>query len=656
MGSVSASPSDVGLAKPSGRLDALDGVRAVAVLLVIAFHVRLPGMSGGFLGVDVFFVLSGYLITKLLLRDLQIYGRVRLSTFWARRVRRLMPAFLLLVLAVTAWAATTAPAYQRESLRGDTIASMLYVANWHFIGQSSYFADDGSESPLQHVWSLAVEEQFYVVWPLIITVIAVVVARRRAARPATPGELSTAGLIGATALVLGIASLVLLAALYDPTAPERAYMGTDARAVEPLLGAWLAVALGTGQATRFLRQRGRVVAVVGLAAVAVCVAMLGSDEGAVSAYYRGGALALSLGTIAVVASVSTMTAPLGMLAILGSAPLAYLGRISYGVYLWHWPLVVWLLAADGFSASRAALVVALSVAIAAASYHLVELPIRQGRLSHWLVPRRLVPISVLAVAASIGTASAAVQPAVETGGSRGVLMVGDSVPSRLMPALAVEADARDLVVTSAARGSCPALGVSIVNDDGSPQTADLDCAKEVPPLQSEAVAADDPAVVVWWSRYELSDRLGKSGERLRAGTEEFWAQQRRDLAQAARRLTAGGAELVLVRTDRPGIGMYSRCTDSDCHSFLRRLLDQDDLRVAWNDYLTAFAKRNPSAHVISIDDAFCHDDAVPCDDSLADGTPARPDGSHFSEEAMPEVAAALLDRVIAATDGPKPVS
>lgn len=145
---------------PGHRIDALDGLRAIAVLAVIAFHVGVPGMSAGFLGVDAFFVLSGYLITGLLLHDVSKYGRVRLGIFWTRRVRRLMPAFLVVVVAVIAWAATLAPPYQRDALRTDTISSLAYVANWHFISTTSYFADDGVASPLQHVWSLAVEEQF----------------------------------------------------------------------------------------------------------------------------------------------------------------------------------------------------------------------------------------------------------------------------------------------------------------------------------------------------------------------------------------------------------------------------------------------------------------------------------------------------------------
>ena len=214
MRSVEAARHSLDSSHHSGRLDALDGVRALAVLLVVAFHVGIPGMDGGFLGVDVFFVLSGYLITTLLLRDVRRYGQVRLTTFWTRRVRRLMPAFLLLVLAVTAWAAIVAPTYQREGLRGDTVASLLYVANWHFIGQASYFADDGTESPLQHVWSLAVEEQFYVVWPLVIAAIAgAVAARTRRTRAQQRTALSVAGLIGAVALALSLASLLLLAVL-----------------------------------------------------------------------------------------------------------------------------------------------------------------------------------------------------------------------------------------------------------------------------------------------------------------------------------------------------------------------------------------------------------------------------------------------------------
>ena len=634
----------------AGRVDALDGIRAVAVLAVIAFHVGAPGFGGGFLGVDVFFVLSGFLITRLLIHDVQRHGRIRLGTFWARRVRRLMPAFLVVIGVVVVWSATLAPAFMRDALRGDVVASLLYVANWHFIGASSYFADDGTDSPLEHVWSLAVEEQFYVVWPLVIAaVVALALRTARRRRPGSQGPTPSwvVTRIGLVALLAAGMSVLLLAVWSDPAAPERAYMGTDARAFEPLLGAALACASVRPAVRSWFARHASLLAISGLAVVGVGIAFLGHEGGIGSLYFHGGALAVTLACVALIGAAVAGSPSTPIVAILASAPLAAVGRISYGVYLWHWPLVVWFLPTGRFDPLRAAGVVVATLVAAALSYRFVETPIREGRVSAWLVPRRLVPVVLVALLAGVGTAHAVVQPGVAPSAASSVVMVGDSVPSRLMSALAAEGEQRDITVTSAARGSCPGLAIDVVNEDGSQFTEGLDCSTEVAGLQSSVVDSADADIVVWWSRYEVADRRDDGGHHLTAGTEEFWQAQREDLRRSIDRLTAGGATLVVVRTDRPGLGMYSRCTEEECHPFLRRLITRDDLRQRWNAELDRAAASDDRVRVITIDDAYCKDDAVPCDDSLGDGSYARPDGSHFSEAAMPVVAATLLERALA---------
>jgi len=161
------------LTKAAGdaRNDALDGLRLLAVAAVLAFHYGVPGGQAGFLGVDVFFVLSGYLITSLMLSQLR-HGRVRLGEFWTRRARRLVPALVPVVGATLLWGAVFAPAVLRDRLRGDIASTLFYFANWHFISSNTYFASDGVRSPLEHMWSLAVEEQFYLVWPLLLALVA----------------------------------------------------------------------------------------------------------------------------------------------------------------------------------------------------------------------------------------------------------------------------------------------------------------------------------------------------------------------------------------------------------------------------------------------------------------------------------------------------
>jgi len=262
--SVSQKPGE-----PSkNRIPALDGVRAVAVLVFMAFHVHTPGFSAGLLGVDAFFVLSGFLITGLLLRDVSVYGRIRLANFWSRRVRRLVPAVLVMVTGVVTWGAFFAPVYQLDALRTDITATLLDVANWRFISSSSYFTGDGVTSPLEHTWSLAVEEQFYLLWPLLLTLAVLVIRRRYRAR----GRPIGASVIRVVAILsaVGVAiSTGLLAWFYDPSAPERAYMGTDARAFEPLLGALLACLATSERFRTTVRRYAGSAIVLGLAGLAL---------------------------------------------------------------------------------------------------------------------------------------------------------------------------------------------------------------------------------------------------------------------------------------------------------------------------------------------------------------------------------------------------
>ena len=261
---------------------ALDGIRGIAVILVLLFHLEVAGFAAGFLGVDLFFVLSGFLITSLLLTDIQRHGRVSLSAFWARRVRRLAPALVLVLLTVAAVTWLTASPIERESVRGDLLASSAYMANWRLISTSSYFESNGFESPVQHFWSLAIEEQFYLIWPLVIAAVLLVVRSRRLA-------------VALPAVLAGSVSIVLLALLWRAAAPERAYEGTDARIFEPLIGALGAVILTTEIGRRVVRRAGTPLAVAALAGLAVALATSPSRRLALLPWWRGGGVALDPG-------------------------------------------------------------------------------------------------------------------------------------------------------------------------------------------------------------------------------------------------------------------------------------------------------------------------------------------------------------------------
>lgn len=652
------------------RLHALDGLRTIAVLLVLAFHLQVPGFAGGFLGVDIFFVLSGFLITSLLLKEISHRGRADLANFWMRRVLRLLPAALLVIVAVIGWAWSSAPAVQRHSVGLDALWSLLYVANWRFIDTSGYFGSDGLVSPLQHMWSLAVEEQFYLLWPLLLVGLGTLAVARfrapehgsqdsaeRAERTAKRRRMmSNLAMTLAGLLVLG--SALLLAGRFDPEAAERAYMGTDTKAFEPLIGAFAAAFMLRTRVAGWVAAHSQRLMLGGLVAIGIAVPLLGGADGPEPVYYRGGALLFALACAVLVAATSLADRRHGLTLVLGSTPVAYLGRISYGVYLWHWPYVVWFIGDRGFEPVRALAVAALTILTAAASYHLVERPIRTGRLR--LSPRRVFAQAAVAVTVAVALTAqlggsplnrfvpaVAVQDPVPTDGS--IVLVGDSVMSRLSPELTTVGKQRGLNIVNAARGGCSALGAVVVSGQ---DVANEACADDVPIVQDDAISNARPEVVVWWSRYELADRLDPHGTRLVADTPQFWATQEADLASTVERLTVGGAHLVIVLVDRVGVGIDSRCTAQKCDPLLRRLRDDAMLRAGWNDRVRALAQRDPRVSVITMDDVYCRDGASPCDDRLpiggptpADGELARPDGSHFAPAAMPAVADALLDRV-----------
>ena len=376
-------PSPVAPQAPGLRhVTALDGIRGVAVLAVVAFHTGQPWARGGFLGVDVFFVLSGYLITTLLLVEWSRTGSIGLGGFWARRARRLLPALLLVLVGVGLYALLFAREADVRGIRHDALATVGYVANWRFIfAKAGYFDAFAVPSPLRHMWSLAVEEQFYVVWP----VTALVLLRRFR----TPRALLAVAALGS------VASIIAMSMLFHPGRdPSRAYYGTDARAHTILIGVIVAVLL-LGRAHTAPRSRSRPLEVAGLIGAAFLVWACVSVDGQRAFLYRGGSALVAMATAAVIASVVTTTFPHPLARILSLRPLAFVGQISYGLYLWHWPIVLVLTRArTGLTGIPllGARVLAMFV-IAYLSWSLVEMPIRRGAL-RTRPPGVLVPVGV----------------------------------------------------------------------------------------------------------------------------------------------------------------------------------------------------------------------------------------------------------------------
>jgi peptidoglycan/LPS O-acetylase OafA/YrhL len=355
----------------------LDGIRALAVSAVIAYHLGFGWAPGGLLGVGVFFTLSGYLITDLLIEAWD-HGRWRLRDFYLRRARRLLPALFVMLAVVSIWVAVADHSRLHE-LRGEVVSAVLYVNNWWQISQhTSYFARFGPPSALSHLWSLAVEEQFYLLWPWLLLLGLKFLPERARALRVRPR------LAGVT-LVLALASAIEMALLYHPSFDStRIYEGTDTRAFGMLFGAALAMVWPsrslTGHVTAGARRILDTAGAVGLVVIGVLV---WRETGYSQFLYPYGIVLLSLATVAVIAVAAHPATRVGRL--LGWEPLRWVGVRSYAIYLWHEPIIVLTTPASshGPNLLRAAAQVAASVGVAALSWRYVEDPIRHGALARF---------------------------------------------------------------------------------------------------------------------------------------------------------------------------------------------------------------------------------------------------------------------------------
>jgi peptidoglycan/LPS O-acetylase OafA/YrhL len=381
----------------------LDGLRGLAVVAVILYHGGVRWAQGGFLGVEVFFVLSGYLITSLLVGEWLQSGQIALGAFWARRARRLLPALFAVLVVIGIYYAAAGPTHAVTGLWGNGLATLLYFGNWHAIADSAnYFVGGGPVSPLQHTWSLAIEEQFYAVWPLVVLGVLWVAGRTVASRrrPSARWASDSARLrvLLAATVTVAVASAVEMAFLFHGgRGLNRVYYGTDTRAGGLLIGAALAIVLArrrlAAQAGGSDPRRERPVAnpvVRGVVSVASAGALVGVlvemwvSRGSSAWLFPYGLVVLDLAVVAVIAAIVLMPGSLADRA-LSTSPLRATGRISYGLYLWHFPLFLWLnVAATGVSGVRLLLLrVGVAVLVSVLSYVLIEQPIRQRRWPAW---------------------------------------------------------------------------------------------------------------------------------------------------------------------------------------------------------------------------------------------------------------------------------
>jgi peptidoglycan/LPS O-acetylase OafA/YrhL len=346
----------------------VDGLRALAVAAVVVYHLGAAWLPGGFLGVDVFLVISGYLITSLLLAEFRQTGRIGLKRFWLRRARRLLPALFLMIIVVLIAMVLLHPG-EVARLHMALLASFGYVANWYFaFADVPYFEQFGRPSVLQHLWSLAVEEQFYLLWPPIMAVGIAAFGRRRL-------------LLGVLAGIAG--STILAWVLWEPfTDPSRIYYGTDTRAVGLLAGVALAFLWPANRLRPLAARRPRLVLEgVGIVALAGLIGLMLTLGDLDEMLYKGGFLLVAVTTAAVIAVVAHPSSLLGK--AFGLSAIVWIGVRSYGIYLWHWPVLMLTRPNEDVPFDGAALVVfqlALMLGAAALSYQYVERPIRRHGL------------------------------------------------------------------------------------------------------------------------------------------------------------------------------------------------------------------------------------------------------------------------------------
>ena len=417
---MSTTPGSRGI----GHFSALDGLRGLALLGVLFFHAN-GVLPGGYLGVDLFFVLSGFLITSLLLAEHAKTGKIALSAFWVRRARRLFPALLSLMPAIAAYARFVAAPSELANLRADAIATLAYVANWRTILlHKSYWDLFAHPSPLEHTWSLSIEEQFYVVWPILVAL-----ALRRGSRK--------------TVLVMSIALLALSIAatlvLFDPENVSRVYLGTDTRASAILAGAIFACLATPGAKSSAVVTRALDGA--GFVAIALLAWAWWNLRGEDPFLYHGGFWVTELACLALIAC--AIRAENGWIArLLSLKPLTLVGTVSYGAYLWHWPVDV-LVTSDRVhlrGLSLLALQIAITFAIAAVSYVALERPIRRNGVPFgrpiFMVPAALALAVMLVLGGTFARpvppapAPVVVVPVPDVVTFR-VMMVGDSTANSL---------------------------------------------------------------------------------------------------------------------------------------------------------------------------------------------------------------------------------
>jgi peptidoglycan/LPS O-acetylase OafA/YrhL len=557
---------------------ALDGVRGAAVAAVVVFHGG--HLLGGYLGVDLFFTLSGFLITSLLLAEAAQTGHVGLGGFWARRARRLLPALAVLMAGIVAYCVLFATAQELTPIRGDAYATLAYIANWRQVfSHQNYFALFNAPSPLQHTWSLAIEEQFYLIWPL--TFLALLTQFKHA----------TAKAVLAVSLTLAAISSVLMITLYKTNNTTRVYYGTDTRAAAILLGAALAAWLTIAGPTTNRHRRIALETLGIISAIGLAVAWTRLD-GQSATLYRGGFLLCGLAATTIIATI-THPQPGPLARVLSWKPLCQLGLISYGVYLYHWPIDIIAnhkrVGLTGWPLLTTQAALTLTAAIA--SYHFIERPIRHGKLTTTQL-RKLTPaITIALIAAIFTTTLGAKKPPTITvlshpliaatrayraapPGSTRIMIVGDSVADLLAPGFQALNTKPPLTIFNAGVPGChfpPELtGAKFGNgfvDNFVGVTKPGPCH---PTWEPGAIRRFKPNIVFWILGDHINAQLRYGGQWIPPCAEPYNSLYQRALREEITRLEVGGARVVLTTAAYGRYYGYPAPGPTDCDNRDRR--------------------------------------------------------------------------------------
>ncbi len=648
------------LPAPGSGVPALNGIRGVAVALVVVGHGGIPGVDGGFIGVDIFFVLSGFLITSLLLDELGRTGRIDLRGFWIRRARRLLPALLLMGLAVVAVRTLFSPD-SVETLRTDAVAAFLWTANWAFIAhKADYFSQGAAPSPLQHTWSLGVEEQYYLVWPALLVLIALALAGLARWRGAT-ATLGRVRIVVAVVAGLGVLASATEAVLMASDARlNRVYFGTDTRAQALLVGAaaaallvrdWPAVLAGWSLIrSRWVKWVARILPVLG---VVVLAEVVHRATGSATEFRHG--LLIVVAVVAAAVIVPTALDQDGPVArVLEVRPLVWLGVISYGVYLWHWPIFLVLngertgWAGYPLFAARCA----ATLGAAALSWWLIEQPVRRWQPVHVPVLRLAGATAATAVAVTMVVVPQATRtgagPVPDVSAAALVETVRPAPPAHAGPRPHTVAVFGDSIAWTIMRYLPPTPGISFLDRTtigcgvvrGGPYRYSGRSLEQKPECDtwperwSERIAHDRPDVVLLTiGRWETVDRMWR-GDWTHIGDSDFDEYLEAELRRALEILGSSGARIVVTTEpfNRHGERSDGTLYPEDQPSRVRR----------WNTMLRTVVADLPNVDVLDLNAKLAPNGTYT---AKINGVLVRSDGVHPTPNAVKWMTPWLVDAV-----------